>query len=381
MTWPLSWQAGKFEVDATHNSLIAVTNAGKKPTEAVLTFHYDRGQEEYEVRRTIAPGDQLWLNLGDIIRNGVPDTKGKTFPADLTWGTYDIREPNRNNDPSLFEGKIIVDKTYGHLAYGCTTCCGDGFPWIEADPENLSVLGQDTLGVWATNSCTGYDDNLSGIFSGWDTNNHAVAMMSSRQITGMGAGSTTDFSSGTFNYNNGVSKYCSPRQASPQGHANITCAIPTNFRQTVGRDAGNGVLHFEYAWDSSTGHLSDLSSSGCTVNENVSYPGGNPFYWPSPPWASGTHTNNPTILPSPPLSGADGALQDDHSPLTFQRPYQAAAFTATQYYQYSCTCDHSSNVNLAGPISIARSVSMNSGGIWKYTITKSGVSAYINPLP
>jgi hypothetical protein len=77
------------------------------------------------------------------------------------------------------------------------------------------VLAQDTLGVWATNSCTGYDDDLSGLFSGWDTDNHAVAMMSSRRITGMGAGSTNAFASGTFNYNNGVSKYCSPRQATP----------------------------------------------------------------------------------------------------------------------------------------------------------------------
>ncbi len=216
-----SWVAGKFEVDATHNSLIAVTNAGKKPTEAVLTFNYNRGQDHYEVRRTIAPGDQLWLNLGDIIRNRVPDSKGRIFPPDLTWGTYDIREPNRNNDPSLFEGKIIVDKTYGHLAYGCTTCCGDGYPGIQADPETLAVLAQDTLGVWATNSCTGYDDNLTGLFSGWDTNNHAVAMMSSTQITGVGAGSTNAFASGTFNYNNGVSKYCSLRQAEPQNDTTV----------------------------------------------------------------------------------------------------------------------------------------------------------------
>ena len=136
---PLAEQAGTYgsavfkRVDSTHNSLISVTNAGKKPTEAVLTFHYNHGQNEYEIRRTIAAGDQLWLNMGDLIRNQLPDIKGRTLPADLTSGTYEIREPGRNNDPSIFEGKIIVDKAYGHLAYGCTTCCGDGYPSMVAD--------------------------------------------------------------------------------------------------------------------------------------------------------------------------------------------------------------------------------------------------------
>ncbi len=232
------------------------------------------------MRRTIAPGDQLWLNLGDIIRNGVPDTKGKTFPADLTWGTYDIREPNRNNDPSLFEGKIIVDKTYGHLAYGCTTCCGDGYPWIQADPETLPVLAQDTLGVWATNSCTGYDDNLTGLFSGWDTNNHAVATMSSTRITGVGAGSTTDFSSGTFNYNNGVSRYCSPKGYTPQGHANVnptvTISGPSNIpmlkpgyqgSDSISLTATGNPAGGSYSWSaiSGQGNISILNATSQTA--------------------------------------------------------------------------------------------------------------------
>jgi hypothetical protein len=124
------WVGGEWQVDATHNSIMAVTNAGKKPADALLTFHYNHGQGHYEIQRTIAPGDQLWLNLGDLIHGAIPDKKGKTFPADLTFGTYDIRQPNGAANPSLFEGKIIVDKTYGHLAYGCVHCCGDGFPSI-----------------------------------------------------------------------------------------------------------------------------------------------------------------------------------------------------------------------------------------------------------
>jgi hypothetical protein len=112
------WVAGEFEVDAAHNSLIAVTNAGKKAADAQITFHYNHGQNHYEIVGTIGPGDQLWLNMGNIIRGAVPDPKGAAFPNDLTYGTYDIRQVKGISNPSLFEGKIIVDKTYGHLAYG-----------------------------------------------------------------------------------------------------------------------------------------------------------------------------------------------------------------------------------------------------------------------
>lgn len=159
------------------------------------------------------------------------------------------------------------------------------------------------------------------------------------------------------------------------------CAIPVSFRQTTGYDVGGGTLHFEYAWDSSTHHLADLNSSSCTIREYVTYPGGSPFYWPSPPYAAGSSSQNPTILPSPPIPGGDGAGQDNNSPKSFRSPYVASTFTATQYFQYSCTCNNAMNVNLAGPISITRVVSQNPDGSWRFTVTKSGSSASINPLP
>lgn len=276
------WVAGKFEVDSAHNSLIAVTNAGKKPTEAVLTFHYNHGQEHYQVRRTIAPGDQLWLNLGDIIHGRIPDSKGKMFPSDLNWGTYDLREPGHAGDPSLFEGKIIVDKTYGHLAYSCTACCGLSIPGIQADPENLPVQAQDTLGVWAMGTCDDQEYDISASFGGWDTSSHAVATMSSRQITGVGAGSTHAFASGTYNCNNGVSKYCALRQASPQNTSNV-CAIPSSeSTQVAGTAASKGypaITEFNQTISDTRGDSFDNK----TVEELSGGPGTNTCFWAGNP--------------------------------------------------------------------------------------------------
>ncbi|HKP51306.1 MAG TPA: DUF4157 domain-containing protein [Chloroflexia bacterium] len=154
------------------------------------------------------------------------------------------------------------------------------------------------------------------------------------------------------------------------------CAVPVNFRQTVAKDKGNGVLYFEYAWDSSTGNLKDLKS--CRVGEIVTYPGKDPFVWPKPPWDGATP--NPTIIwPSP---GSDGGIGDEHTSKPFVKPYKEAGFTATQYYRYECPCDNNGKpVNLMGPISIVRAVIKKSDGKFKYVITKSGKSASIDPLP
>jgi len=232
---------GEWQVDATHNSIIAVTNVGKKPAQALLTFHYNHGQGQYEVQKTIAAGDQLWLNLGDLIRGAIPDRKGRTFPPDLTYGTYDIRQPNAAGNPSLFEGKIIVDKTYGHLAYGCVMCCGFADPQMLADPEYLPVQGQDYLGVWATDQCQDDQVDVSDSFSGWDTNNHSVAMMSSRQITGMGAGSTNAFASGTLNFGSESSNKCVPRHYTPPNTSNVGAypVEPINVNSQGPVSAGN----------------------------------------------------------------------------------------------------------------------------------------------
>ncbi len=38
---------------------------------------------------------------------------GKTLPSDLTMGSYEIRDLTNKGVGTLFEGKVIYDKTYG----------------------------------------------------------------------------------------------------------------------------------------------------------------------------------------------------------------------------------------------------------------------------
>jgi YD repeat-containing protein len=159
----------------------------------------------------------------------------------------------------------------------------------------------------------------------------------------------------------------------PARSINVVCPVPINFNQVADSD-NNGVLHLEYAWQSSTGNLADLDN--CTVGEIVTYPSGNPYAPGSPFTATAP---NPTVIDAPATTGAG---VDNHSMFGVSSPYSAASFTATQYYRYRCTCANGGNyVNMVGPLSIVRQVSQNPNGSWKYNITKPFGSATKNPLP
>jgi hypothetical protein len=294
-------------------------------------------------------------------------------------GTYELRSLTNLPTEGLFEGKLVVDKTYGYAAHGCMQCCGYDLPYMGLDPFNLLLNGSGDQSVWGENGCNGWDYDISGYFyNGWATGNPQIATANHSLITGVGVGSTTNSAAAYVPYTTEVSLHrsCPNSWRAPSGPVNVSCAVPTNYRQVDGYDAGNGILHFDYAWSSSTGNLADLAA--CSVREFVSYPGGDPFNWPSPPFVA-VSTPNPTILPDPYIPGAAGESHDDHFHPNFLQPYQTASVTATQYYQYICPCANGEQpVNMMGPLSLDRSVYFVSpNGTWQCKLTKSGIFATV----
>jgi hypothetical protein len=68
-----------------------------------------------------------------------------TIPA----GSYELQDLTDTGIGNLFEGKITLDKTYGHVAYGCATCCGFGSsPWMYYDPIGVGVGLTNNQDVW-----------------------------------------------------------------------------------------------------------------------------------------------------------------------------------------------------------------------------------------
>jgi hypothetical protein len=167
-----------------------------------------------------------------------------------------------------------------------------------------------------------------------------------------------------------------------RGPVTAGCAYPISYQQAgQGIDVGGGTLNFAYIWNSSTNNLNNLQA--CRLGESVSYPGGNPFNFP-PPFPAISEPNPDARLTVPAIGGA---LYDNHStPGTFVTPYFSNNFTATQQYQWQCTCVSNNTWQPIGGftgIEINRSVNQVPpyANVWDFLITKSSSSATINPLP
>jgi hypothetical protein len=193
------WVGSQWEYDPQHDSIITVGNGGTKPTQAAFSILYNQGTQKYQMEQTLQPGEQMWMDIGKLIRENVPDKNGKTLPADLTSGSYEIRDLTNKGIGTLFEGKIIYDKTYGHVTYGCSECCGFHSVLPLYNPLAVPDLGTAANGVHGADTCTEeWDDVSYAMYGNWTTANTGIATVDYYgTVTGHSIGSTT---SSTFGY-------------------------------------------------------------------------------------------------------------------------------------------------------------------------------------
>ncbi len=215
------WEGGEWMVDALHNSFITTGNGGSVPVKAQMTLYYDAGKKRYDIEENLNPHEQIWVDVGKLIRQAVPDKNGQILPADVMTGSYELRDLTDRGIGNLFEGQIIIDKTFGHVAYGCAQCCGYGPPSMFYDPLDLSISFQDGQDIFAEDYCAGGRVSVLGYFSGWGTGNQSVATAAGHMITGVGAGSTTNFASGTLLWSDSGQKHCSNENFNPNGPVNV----------------------------------------------------------------------------------------------------------------------------------------------------------------
>jgi len=187
------WKGSMWHVDGNHNTIITTGNGGSEPTTAQVTLFYNDSQDGYKIKKVLSPGEQLWLDVGQLIRGQVPDSDGRTLPPDIMMGSYELRDMDHQTVGLLYEGKLVIDKTFGHASYGCAACCG--YNTTAMSPSSFigppSVYNQDV--IQAFDGCTGeYDDVTTGGYN-WSSANTSVATISQTgNLHTVSVGSTSD---------------------------------------------------------------------------------------------------------------------------------------------------------------------------------------------
>jgi hypothetical protein len=184
------WAGGMWHVDPTHNTLIMTGNGGSEPTTAEVTLFYNGGKSKYRMEKMLASGQQLWLDLGHLIHDQVADSDGNTLPPDTMSGSYELRDLDHAYVGELYEGKLVIDKTYGHAAYGCGSCCG--YNAVEMSPGTFDgPPGIDNSDyIYATDGCAGGQVDVTGDGYGWGTTDSSVATLPNSTLHTVGVGST-----------------------------------------------------------------------------------------------------------------------------------------------------------------------------------------------
>ena len=187
------WKGGMWKADHHNNSFITAGNAGKVPTSVELSLISSDGSLRYEMSAVeLAPNQQTWIDVRELIRNKVPDKSGKIWPSELQTGSYEIRESSPTGlVGQIFEGKLVVDKMHGHAAYGCASCCGFMNSYQTADPLIQAVGSYHAQKAWGYQACTNQLTDITRWVWNWASWDIYTATVGDGTVTGLAPGQTT----------------------------------------------------------------------------------------------------------------------------------------------------------------------------------------------
>jgi hypothetical protein len=113
------------------------------------------------------------------------------IPPETMTGSYELRDLGHPAVGLLYEGKLTIDKTYGHASYGCGTCCGYYNTRLTPNPYSgpPSVYNQDYY--LAQEQCGGYYDDFTGSAYSWYSTNSGVASLPNSMLHTVAVGTAT----------------------------------------------------------------------------------------------------------------------------------------------------------------------------------------------
>ena len=185
------FKGGMWHVDSTHGTLITTGNGGSEKTAAQVTLFYGGGKSRYRIEKLLAPGQQLLLDVGQLIHNQIPDSDGNVIPPETMSGSYELRDLGHPAVGLLYEGKLTIDKTYGHASYGCGTCCGLYNPKLMPNPFSGPPSFDNQDSYLALEQCGGQWEDWTGTAYSWQSTNAAVATLPTSMLHTVAVGTAT----------------------------------------------------------------------------------------------------------------------------------------------------------------------------------------------
>jgi hypothetical protein len=186
--------------------------------------------------------------------------------------SYEFRDLTDTGIGNLFEGKVIYDKTYGHVAYGCASCCGYYPPVVLTyDPFGIPLSDTFLNGVSAYDYCADMMSIVDGNFYyNWGTGDTSIATVDGYGThTGVGVGSTSSGTSGTLTSQGG--RRCPLTSHSPSGTANTIPKVRLNVANPyafVGSDPTIPQVLMQAIGNPSNGSYSWTASPSNSVSFN-----------------------------------------------------------------------------------------------------------------
>ena len=194
------YAGGQWVSDASHNQIAAFTNVGSAPSEVLLTLHYKGGLQKYELQQTIAPNDQLWVNLTQLLGSHTPDRNGNFLPSDAKSFTYDVEEMEPKSN-SLIASDLNIDSAAALVIPNCPFCCGITLTSPEWDPDPVDVLIStfDGVSIVGNNGCSNAPTVITTTFTTWSSSNSNVAAVTKAQVQGVSPGNAIGTAQGLVN--------------------------------------------------------------------------------------------------------------------------------------------------------------------------------------
>lgn len=185
------WAGGMWHVDPTHNTFIATGDGWAEPTTAEATLFYDGGKGRYNMKQRLLPNQQMWIDVGRLVHDQIPDSDGRTIPPDVMTGSYELRDVDHPLIGSLYEGKLVIDKTYGHATYGCGLCCGYiDVVLIPAPFDEPPGIDNDDV-IQTEDTCSGEIVDVTSAGYNWGSSNTAVATLPNPTLHTIATGTAT----------------------------------------------------------------------------------------------------------------------------------------------------------------------------------------------